>query len=185
MSDYEIYQAAKDREYTEAWEQHLETLSPEERKAFEELGVITVEKPVYHTAKRDEEAILTKTAAASDVLDKPQTTQPADIQADALWSALRKVIGELLGQTNPKLTLECLALVSGIAYEGDSMTAIAKRHGLTRAAVSKRCVEITNALNLPPSRAMRKLTARQAYRQAQIKISEHHEQFNNRHSKQS
>ena len=35
------------------------------------------------------------------------------------------------------------------------VTDIAKRHGVTRAAVSKRCVELTRALNLKPSRAMR------------------------------
>ena len=38
------------------------------------------------------------------------------------------------------------------------MTEIAKRHDVTRAAVSKRCVELTQALNLKPSRAMRSRT---------------------------
>ena len=46
------------------------------------------------------------------------------------------------------------------------MTEIAKRHGLTRAAVSKRCVELAQKIGLPPSRAMRSLTARVAYAQA-------------------
>ncbi len=47
-------------------------------------------------------------------------------------------MGELIGQDNARLSLECLAPVTGLAYCGDSMTDIAKRHGVTRAAVSKR-----------------------------------------------
>ena len=46
---------------------------------------------------------------------------------------------------------------------------IASRHKVTRAAVSKRCVELTERLDLLPSRAMRSLTARKAYREAQIR----------------
>ena len=48
------------------------------------------------------------------------------------------------------------------------MTEIAKRHGITRAAVSKRCVELTLALDLMPSRAMRSLNARHSYRQSRL-----------------
>ena len=54
------------------------------------------------------------------------------------------------------------------------MTEIAKRHGVTRAAVSKRCVELTQALNLKPSRAMRSLLARQSYRKARLQHLHHH-----------
>ena len=48
------------------------------------------------------------------------------------------------------------------------MSAIARRHGVTRAAVSKRCVEMTEKLGVLPSRAMRTLTARDAYARARI-----------------
>lgn len=40
------------------------------------------------------------------------------------------------------ITAECVALVSGLSYTSSSMTEIAKRHGVIRAAVSKRCVEL-------------------------------------------
>jgi len=43
------------------------------------------------------------------------------------------------------------------------------------AAVSKRCVELTHKLKLLPSRTMRSLTARQAYRHAQRKLRNHDE----------
>ena len=88
----------------------------------------------------------------------PANEQPHEI--------LRRLIGELMHQDHSRLALDCLALVTGLAYEGDSMTEIASRHDITRAAVSKRCVELTLALNLEPSRAMRSLAARDAYRQS-------------------
>lgn len=89
---------------------------------------------------------------------------------EKLWDALRRVFGELLCAPNLALSLECFALVSGLSYAGDSMTAIARKYGVTRAAVSKRCVELTERLGLPPSRAMRSLTARRAYSDAQLRL---------------
>ena len=81
----------------------------------------------------------------------------------------RLTVGEILGMQNRSLTVECLAVVSGLSYVGDSLTDIARRHRVTRAAVSKRCVDLTERLSLPPSRAMRSLTARKAYREAQLR----------------
>lgn len=77
---------------------------------------------------------------------------------------LRRLIGELMSQSDAKLSLECLSLVTSLIYDGDSMTRIASKYGVTRAAVSKRCVELTKALNLNPSRAMRSRKARTSYR---------------------
>ena len=76
---------------------------------------------------------------------------------------------------NARLTAECIALVSGLNYSGSSMTHIAGKHGITRAAVSKRCVELTELLGIRPSRAMRSLTARKRYRDARIKSTQSHE----------
>ncbi len=94
---------------------------------------------------------------------------------EAAWSTARHVLGEVLNHANARLTAECIALVSGLIYSGDSMTDIAKRHGISRAAVSKRCVELTELLNLRPSRAMRSLTARKSYRSARINNTRSHE----------
>jgi hypothetical protein len=97
---------------------------------------------------------------------------------DRLWDVLRRLLGELLNQKNAKLSIECLAVVGGIGFMGDSMTEIANRNGVTRAAVSKRCVELTQKLKLHPSRAMRSLTARKAYARTQHIIRSNHEQRN-------
>ena len=100
-------------------------------------------------------------AKEGGVKDEPCKTDP-----DAIWEIVRRLIGELMVQRNAKLALECLALVSGVSFIGDSMSDIARRHGVTRAAVSKRCVEMSEKLNMLPSRAMRSLTARKAYARA-------------------
>jgi len=86
-----------------------------------------------------------------------------------VWEILRRVIGEIKSSKNPGLTIECVALASGLSYLGDSQQEIATRHGVTRAAVSKRCVQFCEAIGLEPSRAMRSLDAREAYRDARNK----------------
>lgn len=64
---------------------------------------------------------------------------------------LRRVIGELMACSNPRLSAECLALVMRLPeYKGCSMAEIGRRHGVTRAAVSKRCAELIKALDLQP-----------------------------------
>jgi hypothetical protein len=80
------------------------------------------------------------------------------------------LIGELIVDRNPALAVECLALTTGIAYEGNSMIAIAKRHGLTRAAVSKRCVELAERLGVKNLRPMKSESARQIYRQRAVAV---------------
>jgi hypothetical protein len=83
---------------------------------------------------------------------------------------LRHFVADLLSEGNTRLTVECLAVALGLsAYDGETMTDIGKRHGITRAAVSKRCVDITTRLNLQPSRAMRSTRARRIYKKAQLK----------------
>ena len=113
-----------------------------------------------------------------DSLCAPNDTESA-------WATARHVLGEVLNHANARLTAECIALVSGLIYSGDSMTAIAKRHGISRAAVSKRCVELTELLNLRPSRAMRSLTARKSYRSARIHTTQSHEITAQTHQPQS
>jgi hypothetical protein len=103
---------------------------------------------------------------APDAASSPCSHGPQPADGEHLHDILRRLVGELLGQDNSNLSVHCLALVTGLTYEGNSMTAIAASHGVTRAAVSKRCVELTQALNLKPSRAMRSLLARRSYRTA-------------------
>lgn len=80
--------------------------------------------------------------------------EPPRPERSALVMA-RRLVGLMLADTSPALGVECLAVVTSIGYEGDSLAEIGRRHGVTRAAVSKRCVDLCEALGIPPTRAMR------------------------------
>lgn len=85
--------------------------------------------------------------------DEPEE-ELQQVDSPALVMA-RRLIGFMLADPSPALGIECLALVTNIGYEGASMADIARRHKVTRAAVSKRCVELCESLGIPPTRAMR------------------------------
>lgn len=104
---------------------------------------------------------------AEDAEPAPPTAKPVvDVN-----EVLRKLVGELLAQRNMRLSVECLGLVTGLSYDGASEQAIAQRHGITRSAVSQRCVSLCVALGLPPSRAMRPEEVRETYREVQIELA--------------
>jgi DNA-directed RNA polymerase specialized sigma24 family protein len=187
--EYANRQADRNQRYRQDWETPevrawIASLPPHERVRLEREGLL---QPYIdgHPSNGMADEDLADTPIASenpDIIAKVEgftAPVPADpLDDERLWDVLRRLLGELLNQTNAKLTIECLAVVSGIGFLGDSMTEIAKRHGVTRAAVSKRCVELTEKLGLNPSRAMRALTARASYARAQQKIRNHHEQRN-------
>jgi len=170
--DYAKRQTQRDAQYERDYEAWVQCMSPEERREAEKLDVL---KPCIQRHGNG--------AAEHDMADSPRASHTPDIAAlvdhdtdeagtinhDAI-EVLRHFVADLIAEGNTRLTVECLAVALGLsAYNGESMTDIAKRHGITRAAVSKRCVDITVRLNLPPSRAMRSELARQIYQQAQLK----------------
>ncbi|MCB1079433.1 MAG: hypothetical protein KDM64_16565 [Verrucomicrobiae bacterium] len=173
--DYEIRQRSRDEDYRKAYADWVESLPPEERERLGELGLDRPSVPGAGTGAPSRDLAESSLAACEpEEIDEDESApaEPlslAEPDPERLHDLLRRLVGELIGQDNARLSLECLALVTGLAYCGDSMTDIAKRHGVTRAAVSKRCVELTRALNLQPSRAMRSLPARQSYRRARLK----------------
>ncbi|EDY21009.1 hypothetical protein CfE428DRAFT_1302 [Chthoniobacter flavus Ellin428] len=183
--DYSKKQTIKDASYARDYKAWLATLTPEERWRVAELGLDAPLLP------KDGGGFLDKDAADSPMASEAPAPIPEDAPPEAtagilgtedVWDVLRRLVGQLLAERNARLSLECLALVSGLSFLGDSMTAVARRHGVTRAAVSKRCVELTEHLNLLPSRAMRSLTARRAYRAAQVSTRTHYERFGHHHS---
>lgn len=173
--DYEFRQRARDEDYRKAYADWIASLPPEERERLGELGLDRASVPGAGTGAPSRDLAESSMASCgpeevAEVEDELAPTDDADAaDPERLHDLLRRLVGELIGQDNARLSLECLALVTGLVYCGDSMTEIAKRHGVTRAAVSKRCVELTRALNLQPSRAMRSLPARQSYRRARLK----------------
>ena len=173
--DYSLRQAARDAEYEREYRAWIESLPPDERRKLEASGLAepSVQRHGSGSASGDAaESPLMSEGSDPMLLPEPEPEPPprpaAPPDSEVVWDALRRVLGEILSHDNARLTVECIALVSGLNYTGCSMTDIARRHGITRAAVSKRCVELTELLDLRPSRAMRSLTARKRYRSARI-----------------
>jgi hypothetical protein len=169
-STYAARQRERDETYRREYARWIQTLPPEERQKLEAVGLDKAYLP-SGSGGATKDAAESSRARCEDSLneeDEPAgagaAPAPLDVEQlardDAPHEIMRRLIGEMLMQSNASLSLECLALVTGLAYRGDSMTEIAERHGVTRAAVSKRCVELTIALNVKPSRAMRPLSAR-------------------------
>lgn len=173
--DYEIRQRSRDEDYRKAYGEWVASLPPEERERLGELGLDRASVPGAGTGAPSRDLAESSMACCGpeeivEAEPQPSTTPSLDEpDPERLHDLLRRLVGELIGQDNARLSLECLALVTGLSYCGDSMTEIAARHGVTRAAVSKRCVELSRALNLKPSRAMRSISARQSYRRARLK----------------
>lgn len=175
--DYRPRQNKRDADYRREYAAWLASLTPAQ---FARVKAAGLDQPVHdangHGANFSDRDLAETSLAATDFpsLDRiePACDQPGyqaqHMDAEQVWDILRRLIGYLLGQRNAQLSLECLALVSGVSFLGDSQSEIARRHGVTRAAVSKRCVEMTRKLAVMPSRAMRTLTARDAYALARL-----------------
>lgn len=163
MSDaYGDRQAARDREYAEAWT----SLSPQQRAELAKLGISGPELPVYRTAKHDDEALVERMGSAAEPSFDAADPEPPAGDADL---ALRQILGVLLMRA-PCLELECASLAWGVSYLGLSMTEIAKRYGVTKQAVSKMVMGFQEEFQLPPTRAQKQLTAREAYAARAIRV---------------
>lgn len=159
MNDYQEQQRIRDAQYEAAWK----TLSLRKQRQLAKLGITGPAKPTYRTCKPDQEAHVEKLAAIRDPQPGEGPPEEIDENHGTTWSALRRLVTLIRSQDNIQLSIDCFALVSGMQYDGESMAAIARRHGVTRAAVSKRCVELTESLGLKPVAGMRRLTTRQRY----------------------
>jgi hypothetical protein len=179
--DYSRRQSAKDAEYERAYREWIDSLPADERRKLEAQGLAAPCVTRHGNGSANGDAADSPLMRLGDdpvlVPEPDPEPEPAAsaCDAEAVHDAIRRVLGEVLSHDNARLTAECIALVSGLSYTGSSMTEIAARHGITRAAVSKRCVELTELLDLKPSRAMRSLTARRRYRDARIRSTRSNE----------
>ena len=182
---YSKKQAIKDAAYARDYQAWVASRPPEEQRLMAKLGLAEPlrESDGYGWGDTDpaefHEASVTPELPL-EAADVPVRT--AAIKNEEVMDILRRLVGHVIAEPNARLSLECLALATGLSYLGGTMTGIARRHRVTRAAVSKRCVELIEALNLEPSRAMRSLTARRAYQAAQLSTYQQHEQFGNHHA---
>ncbi len=96
---------------------------------------------------------------------KHEELSKGEQQTDSAIKLLR-IVGELIAPGNIALRIECLAIASNLsALNGiKSQTEVAKKHGVTRAAVSKNVIKWQSLLNLPKSPFQKTEKARESYR---------------------
>lgn len=83
--------------------------------------------------------------------DPEDQAAPADHSAETLEFA-RRLVSYIRGQDRARMTVDCLYLALGDAdLESETMTTVANRHGVTKAAISKRVKKVRGDLHLPLS----------------------------------
>lgn len=185
MSDYSDTQSTRNQQYENAYKQWVANLSEAERAQLRRSGLLQPGRETYHLSKQGDvsEMPLADTTCAEPG-ESTEAPMRCESDEEATLAVLRRLIAEILADDNPALSAQCLSMVTGIGFLGESMTETARKHRVTRAAVSKRCIQWANLLCLNPSGTMRRLTARHAYRNAQKKCHSDHERFNSRRNSQ-
>ena len=89
------------------------------------------------------------------VTDRTEPAAKQSVEERGELRIVRALRGLMLADVNPALAAECLALATGVTYDGDSEEEIARRHRVTRASVSKRCNTVCDALGVRNPRALR------------------------------
>ena len=171
--DYAKKQTKRDAQYEREYEAWVKSMTLEERREAERLGLLKPCIQRHGNGAADHDMAESSRASHTPDIAALVDHEDEEPEAHSMGSAteiLRRLVADIVSEDNTRLTIDCLAITLGLrVYAGDSMTQIANRHGITRAAVSKRCVDITNRLNIQPSRAMRSKRARQIYRNSQLK----------------
>lgn len=184
-------QDARDAEYATAYRDWLATLPPDERArlAAQGLGEPDTKR---HTSQHDDETVMSLTEspdiqpddqveedderafAAAQSATSAIPTPAADSSPSpggylAAGDILASFCARIRAHPNPLLAFDAACFASGLMdIEGLSETALAKRHGVTRAAFSRLVVQWSQTFALPPSRGMRSKRARQSYRKSRL-----------------
>lgn len=167
--DYTQRADARNKEYVKEYEAWLKTRTPAQ---MAELRALRLDSPsLPSTSVSPVDGPDADTLALAEFKEAIELGPEASTEEIKMMDSLRALLCEFLSTQEPRLTAECAALVTGIRYTGISETEIARKFGVTRAAVSKRCIVLADQLALPPSRAMRNIQACEAYREAQLRIA--------------
>lgn len=98
--------------------------------------------------------------------------ESAVVEEVPIVEPLRRIFSYINSKERARLTVHCVCFALGVfdleadnrAYAGPvTMTDLAKIHGVTKAAISRRVKEIRQELNLPPTRANKSSDACRKY----------------------
>lgn len=186
MSNYVERQNLRDRQYAEEWKK----LSPKKLKELQKVGITGPQMPVYKTGKGDQQSLLESCPSPSAVVTEPDNVRVPDdlsqcreireLLVEDVAAALRRIMAELMAASRT-LDLECVSLVLRLDYDGASMSEIAKRYKVTRAAVSKKVARYTEVLHTGIVPGQRTLTTCKAYARRAYNIHEQNDPHPDRH----
>lgn len=169
--DYAARQAERDREYQAAFESPearawIESMPAEERQRLETEGLLKPLVPSSGGGLRDED--LADSSLASETPDMAAAVDreppPSEPSAEACADALASFCARIRSAPKPLLVFDAICFATGIlALDGRSQTALAKQHGVSRAALSKIATEWCKTFGLKPSRGMKSARARTVY----------------------
>ena len=186
---YADRQTAHDTAYTAAYREWVASLSPAERAQLEAGGLSEPDASRHTSTRQHDDATLDRTATPEPTPDhlaeqsdessavSPFTPHPSP-SATTAADILASFCARIRSHPNPLLAFDAACYASGLMdVEGLSETALAKRHGVTRAGFSKLVIQWADLFGLSPSRGMRSKRARRAYRHARLtSITRHHDQ---------
>ncbi len=190
MSTYADRQAARDTAYATAYREWVASLPLSERAALEAGGLCEPDASHHTSTRQHDDVTLDRTAApdptpddiaeqADELRSGSGSSQPSAFSFQPSPSdVLASFCARIRAHPNPLLAFDAACFASGLMdIEGLSESALAKRHGVTRAAFSKLVIQWADLFALTPSRGMRSKRARRAYRHARLtSLAQHHDQ---------
>lgn len=177
-------QAARDVEYSAAYQEWIASLSPAERARLAAQGLSQPDISRQTSTREHDDALISRTESpepppgADLVFTAANAPVPAaspgphgssSVTAIAAADILAAFCARIRAHPNPLLVFDAACYASGLmGIEGLSEKALAARHGVTRAAFSKLVVRWSQTFGLTPSRGMRSKRARKSYRKARL-----------------
>ena len=135
--DYAKKQAKRDADYEREYKAWVKSLPADERKQLEKSGLATPCLQRHGNGAPDHDMadspLASHTPDIAALVDHDTDEQGTPPMRDAT-EILRHLVADVISEGNARLTVECLAVALGLsAYNGESMTSIATRHGISRA----------------------------------------------------
>lgn len=164
-------QTNNDRTYTEAYHTWVDSLSPEHRA---ELDALNLTEPDIRrtTSKYDDETSLLLAVAPvpdTDFEEDSGDGEKSSCTRRDVADALASFCARVRAHPNPLMAFDSLCFASGLMdVEGLSQTALARRHGVTKAAFSRQVNSWIDLFDLPQARGCRSALAREAHSRARL-----------------
>lgn len=163
-NDYVSRQSALDAEYRAEYERWFATLPPEEQARLKREGLD--EADTNRSGGSREELDEARLSALAPDETQPDPSEASETQPLGRDSAdlLASFCARIRSCPNPLMVFDAICFATGVlALDGVSQTDLAKRHNMTRAALSKTATAWVKSFGLNPSRGMKSPKARRVY----------------------